>query len=219
MISVADLTVDSRIPGHYYAPRTYVRGDLEMGLLENRRGDRLIALPGTFLEGLYAGLDREIGQASSLVLFNCGRCWGKNFFKRFQDEINDYYRTSFTDMKMADFLQAFQNCWSTYGWGKLELDQAYQSHGFVVIKTRNSFFANRETQASNLPACALEAGVLAAFFSELTGQELHCVQTSCESLDADCNRFVIGMRSRLAPAEALVEKQIDHESIMPKLCG
>jgi uncharacterized protein len=45
------------------------------------------------------------------------------------------------------------------------------------------------------------------------------VQTSCESLGSGCNRFVIGLRSRLAPAEALVENKIDHESIMPKLCS
>jgi uncharacterized protein len=219
MIPIADLTNKNYVPGNYYAPRTYLRGELEMGLLENRRGDRLLALPDTFLEGLYAGLDREVGQASGLVLFNCGLWWGKHFFKRFQDEISDYYQLSLTDMKMADFLQALQNCWSTYGWGKLELDQSYQDKGFLVVITHNSFFANREPQASNLPVCFLEAGVLGSFFSELSGQELHCVQTSCESLGSDCNRFVIGLRSRLAPAEALVENKIDHESIMPKLCS
>ncbi|MEO1208031.1 MAG: 4-vinyl reductase, partial [Cyanobacteria bacterium J06638_20] len=39
MISVADLLVNNRVPGNYFATDAYVRSDLEMGLLENRQGD------------------------------------------------------------------------------------------------------------------------------------------------------------------------------------
>jgi len=36
MISVADLIIDNRIPGNYFASDVYVRSELELGLLENR---------------------------------------------------------------------------------------------------------------------------------------------------------------------------------------
>ena len=192
MISVADLLVHNRIPGNYFATNTYVRSDLELGLLENRRGDRLLALPETLIQGIYAGLQKETGQASRLVLFNCGRWWGKNFYTRFREEVSDYYGVGLGDMAMAEFLQCLQQCWITYGWGKLELDHSHQHRGFLVVKTWNSVFAKQATRAE-VPMCALEAGVLAAFFGQLTGKQLYCVQTTCESMDADCNRFILGL--------------------------
>lgn len=219
MISVADLLTNNRVPGNYFATETYVRGDLEMGILENRRGDRLLALPETLIQGIYAGLDKETGQASRLVLFNCGRWWGKNFYTRFREEISDYYGTALANMSMIEFLQCLQHCWITYGWGKLELDQTYHPRGFLVIKTWYSPFASQAPKGIALPACFLEAGVLASFFSQLTNKDLHCVQTSCESLGADCNRFVLGLGTRLKPAEVMVEQQQDHDTIMQQLCA
>lgn len=141
MISVADLLVDNRIPGNYFAVDAYVRGDLEMGLLENRQGDRLLALPETLIQAIYSGLDKETGQATRLVLFNCGRWWGRSFYTRFCEQLTDYYNISTADMPMVEFLQSLQQCWVTHGWGKLDLDQTYQHRGFLVIKTWNSPFA------------------------------------------------------------------------------
>ncbi len=217
MISVADLLID-RLPANYYASDVYVRGDLEMGLLESRRGDRLLAIPQTLIQAIYAGLDKETGQASRLVLFNCGCWWGKNFFNRFREEVSEYYSTPLVDLKMADFLQAIKQCWITYGLGKLELDQTYHHRGFLIVKTWNSPFA-RLANSGDAPACFLEAGILASLFSQLSDRELHCVQTQCESMQADCNLFIIGLQKRLEAVEAMLEKQLDHESIIPRLCA
>lgn len=217
MISVADLLTNNRIPSNYFATDAYVRGDLELGLLENRQGDRLLAIPETLIQGIYSGLDKETGQASRLVLFNCGRWWGKNFYVRFCEQLTDYYSVSPADMPMVEFLQSLQQCWITHGWGKIELDQTYQNRGFLIIKAWNSPFAKLAPQGKQ-PMCFLEAGILSAFFSQLTGRELHCVQTTCESLGADCNRFVIGLTKRLEPAETLVTN-LEHEAIMQQISG
>lgn len=216
MISVRDLLIHDRLPANYYASDVYVRGDLEMGLLESRRGDRLLALPETLIQAIYSGLAKETGQASRLVLFNCGRWWGKNFFNRFRDEVSEYYETPLVDMQMADFLQALKQCWITYGLGQLNLDQTYHDRGFLIVETHHSPFARLATEAE-VPSCFLEAGVLASVFSQLAGRDLHCVQTQCESLGAASNLFIIGLQKRLEVAEALVDKQLDHESILPRL--
>jgi uncharacterized protein len=216
MISVRDLLIQESLPTNYYASDAYVRGDLEMGLLESRRGDRLLALPETFIQAIYSGLSKETGQASRLVLFNCGRWWGKNFFNRFRDEVSDYYKTPLLDMPMADFLYALKQCWITYGLGRLELDQTYHDRGFLIVETRNSPFA-RLADNAELPSCFLEAGILASVFSQLAGRDLHCVQTQCESIGGESNLFMIGLQKRLEPAEALIEKRLDHESILPRL--
>ena len=216
MISVSDLAANTRIPSNYFATDVYVRSDLELGLLENRRNDRLLAMPEPLLKAIYSGLDKETGQAARLVLYNCGRWWGKNFYARFSEEVSDYYETPLAEMKMLDFLQCLQQCWKTHGWGKIDLDKNYIGQGFLIVKTWNAPFAIH-TPKLGVPVCFLDAGVFSSFFSQLSGKDLYCVQTSCESLGAECNDFVIGLEKRLSPIEPLVEKGESHDSIMKKL--
>ena len=217
MIAIADLLKTQRLPGNYFAADAYINGDFESGLIENRRGDRLLALPETLIQAIYAGLEKETGQAASGVLFNCGRWWGKNFYARFVEEVSDYYGKALAGMEMVEFLQCLKQCWKTHGWGTFDLDLSYDQQGFIVVKIWNSPFAAFAPRL-NRPACFLEAGILSAFFSQLTGRELHCMQTTCESLGADCNRFILGLPQRLKPAEAWLEEQ-NHENILNRLCS
>ncbi len=217
MIAITDLLQDERLPGNYFAVDAYIKGDFEAGLIENRRGDRLLALPETLMRAVYTGIEKETGQAASLVLFNCGRWWGKNFYARFVEEVSDYYRKPLAAMEMVEFLQCLKQCWKTHGWGTFDFDMNHYQQGFLVIKIWNSPFAQQPLQAKK-PACFLEAGILSAFFSQITGRQLHCVQTSCESLQADCNRFVLGLPERLKPIAAWLDEGHEHEIIMAWLC-
>jgi uncharacterized protein len=216
MISVADLLKDNRVPGNYFDYGTYVRGDLELGLLESRRGDRLIALPDTLISALYAGLAKETGQAARLVLFNCGKWWGKNFYTRFSESIAEYYDQSLAEMEMITFLQCLKECWKTHGWGKFEFDAEHQAKGILVITTQNSPYS-RQVPGEFRPSCFLEAGILTSFFSRLSGRELLAAQTTCESKGEDCNRFIIGLPDRLAVVEKLVLEGLTHEAIVLEL--
>ncbi|MDJ1168344.1 4-vinyl reductase [Roseofilum sp. BLCC_M154] len=216
MISVSDLVTNNRIPSNYFATDVYVRSDLELGLLENRRGDRLLAMPEPLIKAIYSGLDKETGQASKLVLYNCGRWWGKNFYARFAEEVSEYYEKPLADMSMLDFLQSLKQCWQTHGWGKIDLDQSYISQGFLVVKTWNAPFATHGPKLG-FPICFLDAGVFSAFFSQLSGKDLYCVQTSCESLGAECNYFVVGLEKRLSQIEQQIEQGKSHAEIIQKL--
>jgi len=216
MISVADLIKDNQLSGNYFGYETYVRGDLESGLLENRRGDRLIAVPTTLIQALYAGLEKETGQAAGLVLFNCGKWWGKNFYTRFSEEVSDYYNSPLAELDMSIFLNSLKQCWTTHGWGKLEFDPSYQTQGFIVIKTSQSAYSQQFSGQSR-PSCYLESGILTSFFSRLTGRDLIAVQTSCESMGADLNHFVLGLGDRLTIVNSLLEQGLNHDEIMGNL--
>jgi hypothetical protein len=134
MVSVADILVDGRLPGNYFASDLYVRGSTELGLLENRRGDRLLAIPNPMLQAIYAGLDKETGQASKMVLYNCGRWWGKNFYARFCEELNDYHNQPVANLSMAEFLLSLQQCWKTHGWGRSSSTPPTVIRDFCVLK-------------------------------------------------------------------------------------
>jgi uncharacterized protein len=216
MITLQDLINDIPLPDNYFAPKTYIQSDLELGLIENRSGGRLLAIPDTLIKALYAGLEQETGLASRMVLFNCGNWWGRNFYKRLSDELTSHYRQSFGDLPMAEFIQALQQCWTTHGWGRFELDQRYQAQGLLRVSTWNSPFA-AQAPIMDRPVCFLDAGIFAAFFGQLAGRELGCVQISCESLGSDCNRFVVGLASRLEPVEEMLDQKLDHEAIFQAL--
>ncbi|MBT9316129.1 V4R domain-containing protein [Leptothoe spongobia] len=218
MVLVTDLLTDTNLTANYFATDVYVHGTLELGLLENRRGDRLLALPESLIRAIYTGLDNETGQASMLVLYNCGRWWGKNFYTRFCEELTDYHNRPVSSLSMPEFMQALEQCWLTHGWGQISLDSSYREQGFLVLKIRASAFIYYAPKLER-PVGFLETGALQAFFSELSGETLHCVQTVCESLGAEENCFVLGIKDRLTVAETGVEQGLSHTEIMNLLVG
>ncbi len=216
MISVADLIKENRVPSNFFDYNAYVKGDLEIGLLENRRGDRLIAVPDTLISSLYAGLAKETGQASRLVLFNCGKWWGKNFYTRFTESLEEYHSQSLAEMDMITFIQSLKECWLTHGWGKFEFDPQYQAQGFILVKTYNSPYV-RAIAGNTLPTGYLEAGILTSFFTRLTGRELLAVQTTCESLGASYNTYIIGLPERLQIVDSFLTEGLAHETILQRV--
>jgi uncharacterized protein len=217
MISVKELVRESHLPSNYFSPDVYLQGDLEAGLIENRKGARLLALPEPFLRALYEGLAEEVGAASESVLYKCGAWWGKTFYRRFAEEVSQHYKQPLADIEMIEFLQCFKQSWKTHGWGKVDLDFSFYQQGFIVVQIFNSAFAN-SSPAIGKPKCFVEAGLLSSFFSGLTGQKLHCIQTTCESMGATSNHFVLGLPERVTRAEAWLQENHDHATIMDRLC-
>lgn len=216
MIEITELISENSLQGNYFASDAYVQGDFEFGLIENRQGARLIALPEVLLQAIYASLETEVGSAAGVVLFNCGCWWGKNFYRRFNEELSQYYGKPIAQMDMVELLQSLKQCWKTHGWGTMDLMMEYYQQGFLIIKVENSAFAETATSDSR-PQCFLEAGIFSSFFSKLTGRNLHCVQTACESMGAECNYFVVGLFERLQPVENWLEEGQDHNTIIKSL--
>ena len=218
MIDITDLIKESTFSGNYFAPDVYAVGDFESGLIENRQGKRLLALPDTLLKSIYTALISEVGSAAGIVLYKCGSSWGKNFYRRFAEEISNHYQKSIADMDMIELVQCLKQCWKAHGWGILNLNCDYYQQGFLVVGIKESPFAGAG-ESNEKPNCFLEAGLLAAFFSELSGTKLECIQTACESLGANSNMFVLGLKQRLKPVETMVDKAQSHEIIMQRLCS
>jgi uncharacterized protein len=217
MISVKELVREAHLPSNYFAPDVYLQGDLEAGLIENRKGSRLLALPDPLLRAIYEGLAEEVGAASEAVLYKCGAWWGKTFYRRFAEEVSQHYQQPLADIEMIEFMQCFKQSWKTHGWGKVDLDFSFYQQGYIVVQIWNSAFA-ASGDGIGKPKCFVEAGLLSSFFSGLTGQKLHCIQTTCESMGATCNHFVLGLPERVTRADAWLQENHDHATIMERLC-
>lgn len=217
-MSSADL-FDPNTPviGNYYAPTTYVHSDLESGLLTSRHGDRLLALPGSLIQGIYSGLEYETGMAARLVLKHCGRLWGKEFFRRFAAEMTACYGQPLADLEMGLFLQNLQQAWKTHGWGLLTLDWQHKDQGILIVEILHSPFSALAPKHLNRPMGFLEAGLLGTWFSQITGRELGCVQTQSEACGAESNLFLITTAERLRQAEAWVDEGLSHAQVLEKI--
>jgi len=160
MIDVNSLIGSRPLKGNYFAPDVYLQGDNEFGLLENRSGARLIALPDTLLKGLFTALEAELGAGAGITLFSCGRNWGTAFYKRFADELALYYGEPVQEMEMVQFLQTLKQCWKSHGWGVLDIDLKYYQQGFIVAEVSNTPWEERHNYVlwsgnRTLPAPAL----------------------------------------------------------------
>lgn len=218
MISIKELLKDPQIKSNYFASESYIKGDFESGLIENIQGERLLAISDVCLDSIYHSLADEVGPSAGLVLFKCGIWWGKSFYNQFAEEVSSHYQQPLAEIRMMELSQCIQQCWKSHGWGSITLDFDFYEQGFLVVKIVQSPFARTDV-LGNLPSCHLEAGMLSSFFSYLSGTNLHCIQTTCESLNADSNQFVLGLTKRIEPIQTLIENKTSHPEIMDFLCS
>jgi uncharacterized protein len=167
---------------------------------------------------LYSGLEYELGASTGYVLYQCGYHWGKAFYRRFVTEVSEYYGQPVAQMGTLEFVQSLQQCWKSCGWGQLAMNFDHYQQGFLVVSVQNSAFT-KSREGHDKPQAEIEAGFLSAFFSQLTGQPLECVQTACESIGAPANQFILGLKDRLKPAEAWIEVGMEHGMILDRLCN
>ncbi|MEN9205092.1 MAG: V4R domain-containing protein [Thermostichales cyanobacterium SZTDM-1c_bins_54] len=222
MTTLQELLQSQPLPGHCFRPQHYIRPDIHSGLLYSRGGYRLAAFPILLIQAIYSGLRYETGQATPMILFNCGRQWGEVFWQRFQQEMQDYYQQPIWDLPMGILLDCLSDLWATHGWGRLRLDLSHGDRGVIIAEVTASGFAaaakaNLGETPSPEPMGYLEAGVLACVFSRLAGRELGCVQTACETMGSPVNLFVITIPERLQGIPEQVKRGVSHAEIMDGL--
>jgi len=204
--------------GSFYADSTYCHTDVGQGVTRNRAGTRLIALSADFLLGFRRAIMDECGPAAGTVFKTCGHKWGVMLAHRFSKEMTDFYGKPVAEFKLALFQACVVEMFNHHGWGLLTLDLAHHDQGLLVIQLANPVMASlveREEQ----PVETLMAGILAGFFGQLSGQDLDCVQTACQSHGAATSKFVVGLAARLAPVAAWVENGKSHDHVVAELAS
>ena len=116
---------------------------------------------------------------------------------------------------MLDFIQCLQECWISYGWGKIEIKMDAYKKGYLIAILQNPASASViETKAPTI--CHVESGFLSGFFSQLTQQDLNTVEVPAE--EESHFYFVMGLPERLNPISALVEEGHSFQTIMERIC-
>jgi len=209
---------ESLMRGNFYAESTYLHTDPAKGVTRNRLGTRIVALSEDFLNGFRRAITDECGPAAETVFRSIGRRWGVLFAKRFEKEMTEFYGKPLREFMLALFQACLVELFSHHGWGKVSLDLSRHDQGLILVDLQNAIFAGLVKQ-SNQPVDGMMAGILGGFFSHLSGQELHCVQTACQACGASNSKFIIGLAARLAPVPSWLENGKKHDDIVRELAN
>jgi predicted hydrocarbon binding protein len=207
---------ESLMRGNLYAESTYLRTEPARGVTRTRMGTRMCALTADFLHGFRRAITDECGPAADTVFRSIGRKWGVLYARRFKKEVSEFYGKPLDEFSMALFQACLVEMFSHHGWGKVSLDLSRHTQGLFVVETAEPLFASLVERADR-PVDTLMTGILAGFFSEISGQELDCVQTRCKACGAPVSSFVLGLTARLGSAAAWVGEGVSHEDILRKL--
>lgn len=71
---------------NYFVPEDFLSRDSRTRTIRLRDGQRGVYASEDFITSLHAGLDEEVGDASSLVMYKNGYEWGVSDMKRFAEK-------------------------------------------------------------------------------------------------------------------------------------
>ena len=193
--------------------------DLREGVMTNETKGRVCLLSTDLLGGVYNALLAESGPAWGLLMKNCGRVWGQRLARKLLKETELTLGKSYVELPLEEYLLFVTRYFSFHGWGLLELDISQtQSRGIVEAKLRHSIFAEviKEKKEQEMVNHMI-SGILASFFSFVSGQDLDCIQTQCSSCQKSESLFLVSSLERVEEVEELVESGADHQEVLEKI--
>lgn len=173
----------------------------EQGKIIDWNESRNILVSEDFIIGLIEGLEEEVGSASSVVMYNIGREWGKrdaDFFKNwFEKEFE--YEKGINQHSLLYVLEAWWWPFTSQGWGNWDVDLSEQKNGFIFVNIFDSAVA-RTLGDVGKPVCHIYAGLLAGFFSGIVQKQLNCVEIQCYAMGETYCKFLLGKQDRIDAA-------------------
>jgi hypothetical protein len=160
--------------GDYFAEGDYLATDVRTGVMRDRAGARMLALPEDFLTSL--------GRTAASVRKAAGRGYGRRLAERLAEELEGYYGEPIAEYPLARLEGLLSELFSHHGWGRPRFDFSHYAVGVLVV----GFDDPAEDE--------LLTGVLAGLFSHLAGEELDCLRTQ----EGTETRFVLTLPQRLA---------------------
>ncbi|MCY7335415.1 MAG: hypothetical protein LH613_04245 [Chamaesiphon sp.] len=190
------------IPTNCFNPKSYVKSEPASGLLATRHGDRLIAVPELLLRSIPRILRVEAGEASYLALYTFGDNWGKTFGSRMMQDLVKYYRQPILETIATEFFANVEAAWAVHGLGKPSIDFSLADRGLLVVTIANSGIANGQTVENNptYRSFSLEAGFLAGWFSNLTGEDLGACASNWSEAPISM-QFLVGSKIHIESIE------------------
>ncbi|MFN7945300.1 MAG: hypothetical protein U0Z53_08110 [Blastocatellia bacterium] len=204
----------------YFAAEDFVIQDPPAGLLSDRSGTRLMAVPESLTLGLLEGLADECGRQWQEVISQCGIAQGRHQMTQLEQHFGELFGAALGELPAAQVQAALMEAWAAMGWGQLRFDLSHLSHGLLRVTVQDGVLpAAYESVAHASPdeiSDHLTAGLLTGMFSHATHSELEAVQLSGEP-GAAGSVFILALKERLADVPGWVRAGQRPEEIIRRL--
>lgn len=188
---------------NFYHPEEFFTARPEEGSIHLIDGQRAARASESFINGLHVGVEYDVGEASSLLMYRCGYQWGVQDMKRFAERMRQEYGGGKKDIWNMNKQFVFQ-CWwwplTVSGFGGWSLDLSFQEKNITVVEIRNSAVA-QSIEMSHKPVCHLYAGLFAGVFSVFDKTEREAIEIQCYAMGNDLCKFLVGEKKQVNAAE------------------
>ncbi len=191
--------------------------DMTQGTVIGNTDVRVIYLSTDIIHAIYNTLTYEAGSAWALILKNCGLVWGKRVCASLEKELQAVGHQSLGGLCVDSYIDLLEVYFANHGWGKMRfsLDDA-QSHGVVRASLTNSLFAHTLAEVFE-PVDYMIAGMLQSIFSEISGQDLQCLQISYGYAGKSTSEFIISGAARISALEQLKIQDMSPNEALDRL--
>lgn len=201
---------------NYFGTKDYLKHKLEGSGLELGYGGLGMMATEDFIVGLQSGLEKEVGEASAVIMYQCGLEWGKIDMERFEQRTLEEYGRPMRDMNVHFVLETWWWPLTAAGWGSWKVDLSRVDQGYIVVRLNNSAVA-QSLERVGKPVCHLYAGLLAGSMTYLVGNELSSIEIQCYAMGEDHCRFLIGKDERVDAAEFWLNEGASARDIVRQL--
>ncbi len=186
---------------YHYAFGDFFSFERERGTVVDWNDARTIFVAEDFVIGLIQGLEEELGNAASVVMYNIGYEWGIRDAAYFKKWFGKEYEIQ-TDLSQVHFPFLMEAWWwpfTSQGWGNWEVDINERKNGFLFINIFDSVVARTLGEVGK-PVCHLYAGLFAGFFSQTVHKSLGCIEIQCYAMGETYCKFLLGKQERVDAA-------------------
>jgi predicted hydrocarbon binding protein len=201
---------------NYYNRQEFLRFAIEKGTIATRTGLRAFLATEDFIVGLQRGLEDEVGDAASMILYKCGFQWGLDDMKAFVPLIEQEFGYRLSEMDAKFFMEQWWWPLQAEGWGAWKVDLSQRRQGLIFVDVFDSAIAKSLGNVGK-PVCHLYAGLFAGVFTSLTKRELSGIEVQCYAMGEDHCKFVIGADKRINAAEFWVREGASAREIIERL--
>lgn len=201
---------------NYYELHEYLRSRTRDTALELGYSGLGMMASEDFILGLQQGLEAEVGEASAVIMYQCGLEWGRIDMERFEQRVLQEWGKPMRTMNVSFILETWWWPLTAAGWGAWRVDLGRVKQGYIVVDLFNSAVA-QSLEPLGKPVCHLYAGMLAGAMSVLVRKQLSSIEIQCYAMGEDNCRFLVASEKRVDAAEFWLNEGAQASDILRRL--
>jgi predicted hydrocarbon binding protein len=201
---------------NHYRFQDFFQMQPQTGTILDWNDSRNIFTSEDFIIGLQEGLEEEVGNASSVIMYSIGCQWGTKDAVVFREWFEKEFDRDIYNSNLMFLLETWWWPFTAQGWGRWEVDMSDRKQGFIFINLFDSAVA-RTLGDVGKPVCFLYAGLFSGFFSSLVKKSLNCIEIQCYSMGETYCKFLLGNKDRIDAAAFWVNEGATARDIQKRL--